>query len=132
MNSSNSQDKRPTSVLIPLARPLPLLMPTERVIAHTLIKRSWCRVGGMLLGYDAQLGDRVSYCLIQSDLTQKPGRRDQLFSLGFGDGDVQTMSMANGAKIKLVSGTDHKVEIRIQTYLCFQRKAIRFYNAKSL
>ena len=132
MNSSNSQDKCPTSVLIPLARPLPLFMPTERVIRHTLIKDSWCGVGGMLLGYDAQFGDRVSYCLIQSDPTQKPGRRDQLIFLGFGDGDVQTMSMANGAKIELVSGTDHKVKIRIQTYLCFQRNAIRFYNAKSL
>jgi hypothetical protein len=124
MNSSNSQARFPTSVVIPLARPLPLLMPTERVIPQTLTKRSWCRVGGMLLCYDGRLADRVSYCLIQSDPTQKFGRRMKPIFLGFGDGDVRTMSMANGAKIELVSGTANKVMIRIQTYLCFQRRLL--------
>lgn len=95
-----------------------------RVVAHTLKKRAWCRVGSMLLGYDGQLADRDSYCLIQLDPRQKFGRRMKSIFVGFGSGDHATAVLAGGAEIELVSGTAKHVKLRIRTCTEFQRHVL--------
>jgi hypothetical protein len=94
-----------------------------------LQKRTWCRVGGLLLGYEGQLTDRVSYCLIQLDATQKFGRQMRPIFVGFGPDDESTAAMSSGAKIELVSGTANQVKVRIWTCLEFQRQAPRALQA---
>lgn len=121
MNPLNAQAAVPVSLATP---PASSLVPSPGVYAHTLRKRTWCRVGELLLGYDGQLADRVSYCLIQLDPAQKFGRQMRPLFVGFGADDDSTAIMANAAEIELVSGTANQVALRIRTYLRFQRNVL--------